>query len=608
MLQQQIYSVHRAPVKKATAARLPCRLKATLEQVSGFCLDDVRVHYNSDKPASVQALAYAQGTDIYLSPGQERHLPHEAWHVVQQKQGRVAVTLTTAEGWAVNDDPALEAEADWMGRCILQVMNGEKTGLFVPGGHRHYCSNSSARTSPPVIQKAGLDRELAGPTVHRLEGGEIDLQSAIMDTLNPEVEKIEAMIKSEIHVLRLCSVELKTDNDIVRTEVVAPVLLVPQGLSYGYPLIKDNKMLQSAIAANVWNTLQLSGELNYIIENKLINEAWRVFVDVDFYHRRSPDAIGFHKDTIGRSLFVNLNYNNKAAIVGPEYIVNPPAVKEHDDHIRPKLPETFFKDILEARLKLGEPAEIKVAKVPPYGIVSWVDELAHHSTPFMGHRRLLGRQITEYISLRYKEYEKIYSLLQAGKSQALTFTGLKDMGLDDDAALYLLMESGQLAGPDQQFYTFRQWQDSKIYTDEQLSELFIKAAIITRENLDSQIKHIAELYRSLFEKLKSIPDNQIARADLAALLLPFDIDALFKNNPTIPDFASVNLAECEDHCDVSHDAKLHSIPILRRQMSRELLAKSLPPAAPGKRQFLRTWVQTIPKNLEAKYYNNPPVL
>ena len=45
-------------------------------------MDDVNVHYNSNKPAQLQAHAYAQGTDIHLGPGQEKHLPHEAWHVV----------------------------------------------------------------------------------------------------------------------------------------------------------------------------------------------------------------------------------------------------------------------------------------------------------------------------------------------------------------------------------------------------------------------------------------------------------------------------------------------------------------------------------------------
>ena len=78
-------------------------------------MDDVKVHYNSSKPAQMKALAYTQGTDIYLAPGQEKHLPHEAWHVVQQKKGRVEPTLQT-KGVGVNDNPSLEQEATVMGQ------------------------------------------------------------------------------------------------------------------------------------------------------------------------------------------------------------------------------------------------------------------------------------------------------------------------------------------------------------------------------------------------------------------------------------------------------------------------------------------------------------
>ena len=76
---------------------LPDGLKSGMEKLSGYSLDDVKVHYNSAKPAQLQAHAYAQGTDIHLAPGQEKHLPHEAWHVVQQKQGIVKPT-TEMEG------------------------------------------------------------------------------------------------------------------------------------------------------------------------------------------------------------------------------------------------------------------------------------------------------------------------------------------------------------------------------------------------------------------------------------------------------------------------------------------------------------------------------
>ena len=89
---------------------LPAPLKAGIEQLSGLAMDSVRVHYNSAKPAALQALAYTQGTEIYVGPGQERHLPHEGWHIVQQLQGRVMPT-GQAQGLRLNDDGALEQEA-----------------------------------------------------------------------------------------------------------------------------------------------------------------------------------------------------------------------------------------------------------------------------------------------------------------------------------------------------------------------------------------------------------------------------------------------------------------------------------------------------------------
>lgn len=99
---------------------MPGQLKAGIEALSGMNMDHVRVHYNSDRPAQLQALAYAQGSDIHLAPGQEQHLPHEAWHVVQQAQGRVRPTMQMQGGVQVNDDAGLEREADVMGgRAVM---------------------------------------------------------------------------------------------------------------------------------------------------------------------------------------------------------------------------------------------------------------------------------------------------------------------------------------------------------------------------------------------------------------------------------------------------------------------------------------------------------
>ena len=100
---------------------LPDNLKSGIENLSGMSMDDVKVHRNSDKPAQLNAHAYAQGTDIHLASGQEKHLPHEAWHVVQQKQGRVKPTTQMKAKVNVNDDAGLEKEADVMGAKASQI-------------------------------------------------------------------------------------------------------------------------------------------------------------------------------------------------------------------------------------------------------------------------------------------------------------------------------------------------------------------------------------------------------------------------------------------------------------------------------------------------------
>jgi hypothetical protein len=93
---------------------------------------------HDDRPAQLNALAYAQGTDIHVAPGQQRHVPHEAWHVVQQAQGRVRPTMQTDTGVPVNTDGRLEREADEMGAKALtqtaRMGHGAGTAAAAPDG------------------------------------------------------------------------------------------------------------------------------------------------------------------------------------------------------------------------------------------------------------------------------------------------------------------------------------------------------------------------------------------------------------------------------------------------------------------------------------------
>lgn len=122
MLQGKMTDTAAAPASTAQTASggLPADLRSGMETLSGMSLGHVSVQRNSNAPAAVNAHATAQGSTIHLAPGQDQHLPHEAWHVVQQAQGRVKPTTSIA-GQAVNDDPGLETEADTMGARAAQL-------------------------------------------------------------------------------------------------------------------------------------------------------------------------------------------------------------------------------------------------------------------------------------------------------------------------------------------------------------------------------------------------------------------------------------------------------------------------------------------------------
>ena len=137
---------------RASAGGLPASLRAGIAALSGLDLGAVRVHLNSPEPALRQALAYTQGADIHIGPGQERHLPHEAWHAVQQAQGRVRPTRQF-KGAGLNDDAGLEREADAMGALAARAGNhaGAQTELGLGlGAARGDVSPGLASPAAPI--------------------------------------------------------------------------------------------------------------------------------------------------------------------------------------------------------------------------------------------------------------------------------------------------------------------------------------------------------------------------------------------------------------------------------------------------------------------------
>ena len=143
---------------------LPDTMKSNLESASGLNMSDVRVHYNSSKPSEIGALAYTQGTDIHLGPGQEKHLGHEAWHTVQQKQGRVETT-TQFKGIAGNDDQGLVKEADLMGAKVSQALTHQSETTCLDNQRSGQSSlQKKSVTGEAVQRKVGFEFQTVGST------------------------------------------------------------------------------------------------------------------------------------------------------------------------------------------------------------------------------------------------------------------------------------------------------------------------------------------------------------------------------------------------------------------------------------------------------------
>ena len=117
---------------------IPTQMKLDFERRSGLSFDDVRVHYNSDKPRKIGALAYTQLPQVHIGPGQERHLRHELGHVVQQKQGIVRPTSMQG-GLKINESTELERSADNILNCSVK------------GGPIY------TKHGPAIIQKKGVN-------------------------------------------------------------------------------------------------------------------------------------------------------------------------------------------------------------------------------------------------------------------------------------------------------------------------------------------------------------------------------------------------------------------------------------------------------------------
>jgi len=165
---------------RSSASGLPEQLQTKIEATSGHSLAGVRVFRDSSEPVQLHAHAFTRGTDIHLAPGQERHLAHEAWHVVQQLDGRVQADSTVGDV-GVNTSSTLEQEADRMGQQ-LQSSSVDAAPLSDATRPADESSPVQKKHAPEALREASLP--FAPP--HRLQSEVVQLRA------NPNVVQMAA--------------------------------------------------------------------------------------------------------------------------------------------------------------------------------------------------------------------------------------------------------------------------------------------------------------------------------------------------------------------------------------------------------------------------------
>ena len=109
-----------------TSQSLPSNVQGQMESNLQADFSSVKIK-ESEKATQAGALAYTQGDEITFAPGKfqphnqegQELLGHELTHVLQQRSMNIPTTKQQ-KGLSINDDPALEQQADQMGKLAAQ--------------------------------------------------------------------------------------------------------------------------------------------------------------------------------------------------------------------------------------------------------------------------------------------------------------------------------------------------------------------------------------------------------------------------------------------------------------------------------------------------------
>lgn len=307
------------------------------------------------------------------------------------------------------------------------------------------------------------------------------------------------------------------------------------------------------LAGYTLNVMKTAGQLDYLRKSGFVGPDWTIVVEMHYYRDRPRTNPVLHKDTLGQTLFVNLDYFTTDPDAGPEFIVNPPPIASHENKISGTLPEEFLEDLAAVKKSLPAPTEIDTLDLKPNQFVAFVDELIHHATPFAKHRRVTTQAVQTF--------------------------------LENDADLkgtYSAALEAKRAGEATETSNFRtELKERSAVTDEQAGNWEKLLALCAGSPRKTDRTELGTL---------GLTDQQIDRL-------------LFKHTRHKYDWVHIDKAALQENQQRIPLQQADSEEPL--QLPRKMSYRQIPPkfaeTAKSKRSFLRTWVRAVPTD-EVKRY------
>ncbi len=314
--------------------------------------------------------------------------------------------------------------------------------------------------------------------------------------------------------------------------------------------------VEQEVVENTLRTMIKAQQIEYLRKSGFVGDEWKIIVEVHYYRNRSVSSPNLHKDTLGQTLFVNLNYTNEEETAGPEFMVNPPLVQTHEDKIEQNLPGAFMDDLKQTRD--GEsPTEIRTTTLAPHSVVSFVDEAIHHATPLIGHRSVEPAGLERFLSSE-PGFMELFAQAEDAYKKSRPTTGLWSFISSSPS----FVDSFAVEVPTTLKTSWEAWME-----------------ICARGGN-------AKLQRPVFLE-SGMTGEQVDR-----LMTEYGEDGF--NSVNIPSRARTN-EKSGGRIPLAPEGDKTRRPALKREMSQRALDNNLPQVDLGPRRFFRTWVRAVRK-------------